>query len=431
MHIRKVTLENIRSIDFFEMEFDKPAGWHVLIGDNGAGKSSILRSIALGLIGPSDAQALRLPLINWIQKDKDYCSIKLNIQRDEADGYSGQKRPLVKPFDASVKISRDVNSGFEIGKIERNGNGGTNPQDYIWSGKGGWFSAAFGPFRRFTGGEKEWMKVYYSNPRAASHLSIFGEDVALTESIEWLQKIKFEEYESNAISSNILQSIKKFINEGDLLPHNAKLMDVSSSGVVFKDGNEYEIDVTQMSDGFRSLLSMLFELIRQLVRVYGNEAVFRSIWNSDNENMHIDVPGVVLIDEVDAHLHPTWQTRIGQWFTKHFPGIQFIVTSHSPLVCRACENGTIWRLAAPGSELKSGKVIDEDKNILINGNVLDAYGTALFGENVTIGIEAVKRKEKLAMLGNKKRRMSKLEPTEESELNQLKLMFPGNDTINL
>ena len=50
-------------------------------------------------------------------------------------------------------------------------------------------------------------------------------------------------------------------------------------------------------------------------------------------------PGVVLIDEVDAHLHPTWQRRIGLWFREHFPKLQFIVSTHSPLICQAATVG--------------------------------------------------------------------------------------------
>lgn len=428
MYIQKVVINNVRSISHFEMDFPDPAGWHVLIGDNGAGKSSVVRSIALALIGPSDAQALRLPLITWIQKNEEIAEVSLIIARDQThDGYAGQKRPLVKPFEASIKISREKSNGFEIGKIDKNGKGGVNPYEYIWSGKGGWFSSAFGPFRRFTGGDKEWSKVYYSNPKAAAHLSVFGEDVALTESLDWLSQMKFQSFEQNSEASNTLGALKTFINEGNLLPHNARLVDVSSGGVFFIDGNGFDIDVTQLSDGFRSLLSLIFELIRQLVKTYGEQQVFKNVMNGE---MSIGVPGVVLIDEVDAHLHPTWQTRIGQWFTKYFPKIQFIVTTHSPLVCRACENGSIWRLAAPGSGMPSGKVTDRDKNVLINGDVLDAYGTTIFGKGVTISVEAVKKKEKLVDLSNKKR-AGELEPEEEKELKQLLLIFPVDDTIEL
>jgi predicted ATP-binding protein involved in virulence len=167
-----------------------------------------------------------------------------------------------------------------------------------------------------------------------------------------------------------------------------------------------------MSDGFRSLLSMIFELIRQMVKIYGEGHVFENISRGE---MLITVPGVVLIDEVDAHLHPTWQTRIGQWFTKYFPNIQFIVSTHSPLICRASEKGSIWRLATPSGQAKSGKITGVDKNRLIFGNVLDAYGTEVFGADVTISENAIEKKEELVEL-NKKKMAGVLKPEEENRL---------------
>jgi predicted ATP-binding protein involved in virulence len=428
MYINKVSIRDIKSISSFEMDFDKPAGWHVLIGDNGAGKSSIVRSIALALIGPTDAQALRLPLITWIQKGKDNAEVSLMIGRNQIhDGYSGKKRPLMKPFEASIKISKEKSGGFEIGKIEKNGKGGVNPFEYIWSGKGGWFSSAFGPFRRFTGGDKEWSKVYYSNPKAAAHLSVFGEDVALTESLDWLSQMKFQSFEQNPEATNTLDALKRFINEGGLLPHNSKLVDVSSAGVFFKDGNGFDIDVTQLSDGFRSLLSLIFELIRQLVKTYGENEVFKDVTKGI---MIVSLPGIVLIDEIDAHLHPTWQSRVGQWFTKFFPNIQFIVTTHSPLICRACDNGTIWRLAPPGSEIESMQVTGDDRNQLIYGNVLDAYGTEIFGSDVTINIDSIDKKEELVKL-SKMKTAGKINSDEECRLKELRKIFSTDDSLEL
>jgi energy-coupling factor transporter ATP-binding protein EcfA2 len=423
MYILKAKIKNVRSITQFELSFDaNPAGWHVIIGDNGAGKSTIVRSIALGLIGPTDAQALRLPLVNWIQKGADNADVTLTIQRDKTDGYSGPVPPLSRPKElvASIKITKDTSSNIEFGKIEKKGKSGIDPFHYIWSGKPGWFTTSFGPFRRFTGGDKEWSKVYYSNPRAAAHLSVFGEDVALTESLEWMTFMKFQSLEADTTAIDTLGALKKFINDGELLPHGAILTDVSSAGVFFKDGNGVTIDVTQLSDGFRSLLSLIFELIRQLVKTYGNDAVFQNINNGD---MSIGVPGVVLIDEIDAHLHPTWQTRIGQWFTKYFPNIQFIVTTHSPLVCRACETGSIWRLAAPGSNNTSGKITGIERDRLIFGNVLDAYGTELFGENVSISDGSSKKMTRLSEL-NMKSVMGEITEPEEQEMQSLKRIFP-------
>jgi hypothetical protein len=167
--------------------------------------------------------------------------------------------------------------------------------------------------------------------------------------------------------------------------------------ILFVDGKGDAVKVTDMSDGYRSILSMTFELIRQMVLTYGTEKVFVNNGETDS----INLPGVVLIDEVDAHLHPTWQTRIGQWFTKYFPNIQFIITTHSPLVCRAAEMGSIWRLAAPGSNQVPGEITGEEKDKLVKGNILDAYGTEIFGSSPVrsaVGNQQLERLGRLNML---------------------------------
>lgn len=181
-----------------------------------------------------------------------------------------------------------------------------------------------------------------------------------------------------------------------------------------------------MSDGYRSILSLTFELIRQLVRSYGSKKVFRNF----NQNQYfIDMPGVVLIDEIDAHLHPTWQAKIGQWFTKVFPKIQFIVTTHSPLICRAAETGTIWRLRAPGTDQVSAEVLGIDRERLLFGDLLDAYGTELFGNNVTQSESGQELSAELASLTLKSFK-GIINSDENLRLSKLKSMMPSNDTTN-
>ena len=428
MYLNSITIQNIRSISKFEMKFEKPAGWHVIIGDNGSGKSTIVRSIALGIVGPNDAKALRLNLNDWVKKDTDEPSvIKLTVIKNDQDSKIGRSAPRKKPFDAVLTLSKNSSDSFVL-----EGNRGA-PYQNIWSNTTGWFSCAFGPFRRFTGGEKDWMKVYYSDPRAAAHLSIFGEDVALTEAIDWLKNLHIKTLENTHSArprgnqdAIILEHLKSFLNEGGLLPHGARLDSISSDGVFFIDGNGSLIDVTQMSDGYRSILSLTFELIRQLVRAYGYESVFESFAKGD---YIISQPGVVLIDEIDAHLHPTWQARIGDWFTGVFPKLQFIVTTHSPLICRASENGTIWRLRAPGSEQKFGEVTGTDKDRLLYGDLLDAYGTELFGQNLTQSQSGQELAAEMAKLALKSFKGISNE-ADKIRLNELKTVMPSNDTAN-
>lgn len=424
MYLNKVSIENIRSVKSFEMTFEEPAGWHVIIGDNGAGKSTIVRSIALGIVGPNDARALRLNLNNWIRwNSNESGKIHLTVTKHLDDKKSDSAHKAKKKFDAILSLIDNKHNGYIL-----EGNKGLAFES-IWSNSTGWFSCAFGPFRRFTGGEKEWMKVYYSDPRAAAHLSVFGEDVALTEALDWLIDLHIKNLESNSLKSDtafILEALKSFLNEGGLLPHNSRLDSISSEGVFFIDGNGSKIDVTQMSDGYRSILSLTFELIRQLVRSYGSKKVFRNF----NQNQYfIDMPGVVLIDEIDAHLHPTWQAKIGQWFTKVFPKIQFIVTTHSPLICRAAETGTIWRLRAPGTDQESAEVLGIDRERLLFGDLLDAYGTELFGNNVTQSESGQELSAELASLTLKSFK-GIINSDENLRLSKLKSMMPSNDTTN-
>jgi predicted ATPase len=394
MYIKKVKIRNIRSISEFSMEFKKPVGWNVLIGDNGSGKSTLIRSIALALVGPEEALGLRSDWRDWLAYKTNSGQIRLDIEKQDIDKQTGRSAKLTKWLVPNIINFKKQNEIVEIsaGKTPK-----IDALKYNWGKGTGWFSVAFGPYRRFAGGNQEWTKVFYSQPKLGAHLSAFGEDVALTETLDWLVKLNYKLLENN-ISGEILNDLKLLINSPQFLPHNAKLDKINSDGVFFKDGNGLEISVNQLSDGYRSILSLTLELIRQMLRVYGPNIVFKNI----RENkIFIDIPGVVLIDEIDAHLHPTWQTKIGEWFIKYFPQIQFIVTTHSPLICRACANGTIWRLATPGSEIESSEIVGTDKKRLIFGNVLDAYGTEIFGEDVSQSHDAEKMLKELADLNVK------------------------------
>jgi predicted ATP-binding protein involved in virulence len=460
MYIQKAEIKNIRSIVNFEIEFKNPAGWHVLIGDNGAGKSTIIRSMALGLI-ENQSQGLREDWNDWLNKSADIGKIIVNLSRDdifddiEIGGYEKSAKDIKNKkdkVDIEIILTKERGRTFmetPSGPIELKSS--EPPQDIYFYGsqsspdKGkengrwtiirttGFFSAAYGPFRRFEGGSPEWNDLF-KNPsfaNLAAHLSVFDESVALTEPISWLKDLNYKSLEKNEESQQTLENLKKLINsedkDGSFLQHNAQLESVSSEGVFFKDGKGTIISVNQMSDGYRSVLSMTFELIRQLVRVYGSELVFKNI---EKGEMFIDLPGVVLVDEIDAHLHPTWQTRIGNWFLKYFPKLQFIVTTHSPLVCRAAENGSIWQLAAPGSDEKSGEIMGLDRERLIHGNILDAYGTEVFGADVSISQESVEKQEKLVRL-SKKKMLGAISSDEEEKLQDLKKVFTTDAPIEL
>jgi hypothetical protein len=108
---------------------------------------------------------------------------------------------------------------------------------------------------------------------------------------------------------------------------------------------------------------------------------------------------------------------------EHFPNLQFIVTTHSPLICQAATVGTVWRLPKPGSNESGGMVTGKDLDRLLYGNVLDAYGTEAFGTDVTRSDESKNRLKRLAEL-NRKELREQLSEDERNEQEKLRTMMP-------
>jgi predicted ATP-binding protein involved in virulence len=139
----------------------------------------------------------------------------------------------------------------------------------------------------------------------------------------------------------------------ELLPDDYEITEVDSDGLwVTNRGRPFPL--REMSDGYRSITALVVDLIKQVHACYaGLHSEVR-----DGTPM-ITAAGVVLIDEIDAHLHVSWQRQIGGWLKAHFPNMQFIVTTHSPYICQAADPGGLSRLPGPNEE-KSPHVVDQD-----------------------------------------------------------------------
>ncbi|MCX4242180.1 AAA family ATPase [Paraliomyxa miuraensis] len=434
MHLRSVSIRNIRSIAELTWDVeqhvtgDDLSGWHVILGDNGSGKSSVLRAIALALNGPDQAPALLQDWGTWLRKGCTEGSIGLHLKRHASiDWYlSEQSVPTPEDVDAEIRLirlpKREVHGEMVTNEVvELSSDDG--PREHVWSGLKGWFSSSYGPFRRFGGGDEYLERLFDTHPRLARHLTVFSESVALSRATDWLYDLKFKALEAEkgghadgGAAGRLLQRLFELMNESGLLPHQTRITDVTSDDVLFVDGDGNDIPVDDLGDGYRSILSLSFELLRNLVAAFGGDRIF------DAEGKVV-VPGVVLIDEIDAHLHPQWQRRVGQWFLERFPRMQFIVTTHSPLVCQAAERGTIYRLPPPGSDEAGGFVRGADRDRLLYGNVLDAYETESFGVVPTRSDSGRRKLLRLADL-NLKARREPLEPDEEAERDYLRTILP-------
>lgn len=427
MHVARLTVKNIRSIDRLDLQLapDERAGWHVLLGDNGAGKTTVVRALAIALVGEANAHASRQDWSRWLSAGRDDAEIRVTLAPHGDDYWTGQGRRGHDPALFGARIEAGPMNGENGNRTHIKFFNQRYAKRTIWGDGRGWFSASFGAFRRFAGSDPAMDRLYLSHPRLAAHLSAFGENVALGESLRWLQMLKIQELTDEPHASDILRTVISFTNEADLLPHGTRIKEVTSERVIIVDGRDSIVDVEDMSDGYRSIMSLVFELLRLLFAAFGPSATSGGI---DSEAGVVRLPGVVAIDEVDAHLHPEWQARIGDWFVRHFPKIQFFVTTHSPIICRPASSGSVWLLPTPGSGDPARRIHGNDLDRLLYGNLLEAYDTDLFGSNLDRSIESRAMLERLAKL-NQKKLVSKLEVSEEVELHRLRSIMATSPNV--
>lgn len=415
MHVLRVDISNLRIVHSMQWsieQLERKAGWHVFLGPNGSGKTTILRAIAWVLVGPNDSRALRQSPSQWLGSAGDDGGCSLVVVSDGESWDSGHPRGESRRLEMTVVREEDgVVTGKGVGLPDRWGRG--------------WFSASYGPYRRFRGGDQQAEATLRHFPRLARHLTVFGEDYSLSECLTWLQTLHFKQLEkrhageeSGGVFGRLLSRLFAFVNQGGFLPHGAQLKEITSDHVTFHDGDGNAVDVLELSDGYRSVLSLTFDLIRHLAEAYDPDDLF-----DPADPTRIVAPGVVLIDEIDAHLHPSWQARIGRWLTRSFPAMQFLVTTHSPLVCQAAIQGSVYRLPPPGSGEEGRMVAGDELHRLLYGDVLEAYETESFGVLETRSPAGEAKLRRLAEL-NLKRLDAGLDDAEEQERSALRRALP-------
>ena len=129
--------------------------------------------------------------------------------------------------------------------------------------------------------------------------------------------------------------------------------------MISKGGEEIAVD--QLSDGEKVLLALTGDLARRLAMANPSGDPLKG-------------SGIVLIDEVELHLHPKWQHRVVEQLTKTFPNCQFIVTTHSPAVLSHAPNGTalLLRRTSHGIKAKPLDPFGKEADALLE----DVFGTS-------------------------------------------------------
>jgi predicted ATP-binding protein involved in virulence len=199
--------------------------------------------------------------------------------------------------------------------------------------------------------------------------SLFSDDVALLNAEEWLLQADYSALVSSPLQARARvrrdQLLEVLIN---LLPDVTDIRFVRPTELGRKPRVEVQVpygwvSISDLSLGYRALVAWIVDLAYRMFERY-----------PESENPLAE-PAIVLVDEIDLHLHPKWQRQLISYLTERFPNTQFIVTAHSPLIVQAATDANIVLLRREGDHV----VIDNDVEAIRGWRIDQVLTSDLFG----------------------------------------------------
>ncbi|MCC9153354.1 ATP-binding protein [Streptomyces parvulus] len=379
------------------------AGWTVLAGRNGSGKTTLLRALALAVSGPAVARSLVPGFDTWVARDERVAKAEVCLVHDvEDDAFTAGRRPAL-PIWAGLRWTAS-NEGSLSGKpgASKTGQPSLMPIGYQkerpvalrgpWADNPvGWFCAGYGPFRRLAGGSSDIQRLMSSSGPVARLTSLFHEDASLAEGVSWLIEQHLRAFEDREGAQDLKAAALAILGD-DLLPDAYRVESVDSEGLWVTNRN-HKFPLREMSDGYRTVAALVVDILKQIHDAYGELTL-----DTTAGVPQVPSSGVVIIDEIDAHLHVSWQKRIGGWLKAHFPNIQFIVTTHSPYICQAADPGGLIGLPGPDEDSPVEVVPEHLYDRIIFGSGDDAVLSDLFGLDTPFSEKAEQKREELIAL---------------------------------
>jgi predicted ATP-binding protein involved in virulence len=362
-----------------------PSQWTVILGDNGVGKTTLLRSLA-GMEPTKRSLTDQEPEISdasaTLKKDRICSTVRFASLNGSREGIfpgfqikssdSSGKRQIFRPLEAIIEThfmyGSELNKWREIFDNQAIKSSKHFRQGFLRiEGSSSTFGIALG--------EEELLGLrcygYGANRRMGetslsealssdSCSSLFADDKTLINAEEWLLQADYAVARSTSNNTARLEQRLHLIQDTlkKLLP------DISDIRIAPADDNNPRpaaefltpygwVPLKGLSLGYKTVIAWTVDFAARMMERY------------PHSTDPLAEPAVVLVDEIDLHLHPKWQRTIMSFLTERFPNTQFIVTAHSPLVVQAAKNANIVLLRREGDHV----VIDNDPEIIDNWRV--------------------------------------------------------------
>jgi predicted ATP-binding protein involved in virulence len=346
MYIDKLRLENFRTFQETKIDFCHPdqdfsaigipaprlRNINLLLGDNGSGKTTLLKAVAMAALGPAVSDA-NLPIYRLIRRSPTLTR-KGSPSRRSSSSNSQRLAEAILEADFTVhpqdgQGSRGIPAKMESkarisqkGDIERVA--WEHREEKKWSPifsseSEAFFFVGYGATRRVESQERVDLgaRQVTSLLRAQRIRSLFEEAYSLIPFPLWLPQLEKG-------NPGRFTQVKTLIN---------RLLD--GTGYSFtgeRDPVEYvfekgglKVPFPALSDGYRAYLGWIGDLLYHVCNT------------TPRGKRLIENKGIVMVDEIDLHLHPKWQMTVLPMLARALPNIQFIVTSHSPLIVGSLE----------------------------------------------------------------------------------------------
>lgn len=338
MNIESLVLKNFRCFSDFSVNLDKKMT--VFIGDNATGKTSILTSIGIAYFALYNILPNSQAIINFTTYDlphfsPEMTSIEINTSTGkvhavapDAPAHIAHTQYFKLTKEMVLKNDSIVHSLISVIQAIRENSKDTIPIFKTYS------------LSRYTWEKPRADEQYISteHPRLHSFSTAFAEHWRFFEFSAWFQKLENDffskVYKDKNYTSPVLSSVKDAVTTClcEYEDIRTELFDNDSFIVLTEKKSGKVAFLHQLSSGYMSIVSIVADLACRMAKT----------------NPYLDNPleskGIVIIDEIDLSLHPRWQQRVLGDLQRVFPNIQFIVSTHSPLVLTTVHPENIVRL---------------------------------------------------------------------------------------